>query len=148
MPIQRAREQVGVIPITEENQVDRVTLRSPVASICRVSGVPFSGDLYLTYEPDGVLLEFESFESWLLEQSREEETVESLTRFIFNVLEAVLRPASLDVHIDIQTPAHGPASAAINRDYRMSSILQQEESGFYLEPAFSSASEEEADESE
>lgn len=95
------------IPITEENRVDHVSYTGKYAVICGVSDVPFMGEATIDYEPGESLLELESFDAWVISQARESFTVESWTRFLFDVLYGVLDARSLTVYVRAQTPVHG-----------------------------------------
>ena len=83
--------------------------------ICSVGNAPFGGIMEIEYCSADKLLEFESFERWLLSIANERETIESLCRLVFDNLTASLGEIPLTVKVNAETQVHSPASAMIQR---------------------------------
>lgn len=106
--------------IPNDANVHVVTYEPMFSAQCSVGNAPFYGVVEIIYAPDKVLLEFMSFERWLLsEVAPMKTTVEELCRFIYNALDEVLSndgnlAVPLSVAIYAQTTTHAPASVSIS----------------------------------
>ena len=105
--------------IKNEAGVHEVRYHPDFSALCSVGGAPFHGVLEIAYVPKGALLEFMSFEKWLLaDVAKMETTVEGLCRHVFDTLEECLSPDAIDrvllsVSVHASTTTHAPVSVSI-----------------------------------
>lgn len=93
--------------------ITEVEFHPQYSVICSVGKAPFAGTMDITYRPNAWLLEFESFEDWLLSIAMAEYTIESLCQEVGLILLNTLHPSYLRVKINATTIKHGPASAMV-----------------------------------
>lgn len=96
-------------------QVQIVRYYPEFSIICSIGHAPFYGTIEIEYQAADVLLEFESFETWLRSIAQTNETIESLCRLVFDQLTHALGAVSLIVTVNAETIVHGSASATIQR---------------------------------
>ena len=101
--------------LSNYSMVDVVVYQPKYAAISNISGVPFSGNMTITYFPKDNLLDFESFEQWVLEQACHQFTVESFARLVFDALFDVLGEVTLSVRVLGRTLAHGDVEVSVSR---------------------------------
>lgn len=103
---------------TIPNDAGKMTIlyRVDFVAVCSVSNVPFHGKVKIEYQPNDVLLEFESFDRWLVEQASMSTTAEGFARFLYNTLKALLKPVFLDLTLSANTPVHGYVEIYVNDD--------------------------------
>jgi len=105
-----------ILTVPNPTRVTQITLESPWSSRdCTLGARPFLATAKVEYQPRTVLLEFCSFEKWLLRFIDMSVTLESSCQEIFDALDAVLSTDHLRVTITGQTTSHGPASAVIEK---------------------------------
>jgi len=103
-----------IMTVPNPTKVAQITLESPWSSRdCTLGARPFLATAKVEYKPANVLLEFCSFEKWLLRFVDMSVTLESSCQEIFDALDAILDTDHLRVTITGQTTSHGPASAFI-----------------------------------
>lgn len=73
--------------IPNTSQVGRIEYHPRFSTICSIGQAPFSGTLDIFFRPEAELLEFESFEAWLLDRALEYHTIESFTRLVYDELQ-------------------------------------------------------------
>jgi len=105
--------QVTTIP--NDSRVKEVQYSPQFSAVCSVGKAPFWGEILIKYKPQDKLLEFESFESWLRENSLTRTTIEGFCRLVFDVLCEVLGDISLSVTVTARTTVHAPVSAIISQ---------------------------------
>jgi NADPH-dependent 7-cyano-7-deazaguanine reductase QueF len=103
--------------INNETKVTEVVYKQMVSTLCSVGKQPFTGKLMVRYEPNKRLLEFESFDEWLKSFGDKTYTIESLTSFIFTMIDHYVEPMRLLVEVDAVTLVHGPAKAIRQEGY-------------------------------
>lgn len=104
---------IQVIPNTP--RVDSVQFTPTFSTICSVGKAPFWGTVTISFRPDTMLLEFESFETWLHSMAQDHQTIEDLCRRVFDALTLVLGFVPMFVEVNAETTVHAPASARIER---------------------------------
>jgi hypothetical protein len=115
MSISGANErEVPFQTIPNDPRIDRIEYRPKFAVLCEIGLAPFSGEMEICLQPKDRLLEFESFEGFLREISTQAFTIESLTRYVYDLLIAVLGAGAINyVTIKATTQVHGPVEATI-----------------------------------
>lgn len=104
-------ENIQTIP--NDTNLDTVTYTPKFSAICSVGLSPFWGDLEIVYKPKKLLLEFESFEDWLREESNKRVTIEGFCQFVFDNLVNVLDCELLTVTVKAYTIVHAPVIVTI-----------------------------------
>lgn len=89
-----------------------ITYTAKVSCLCSVTKVPFSATVKVVYKPFDKILEFESFDRYLVALGSSANTIEDLCMIISESLYAVLDPANLTVETAATTPVHGDATVA------------------------------------
>ena len=106
---------IKTIPNTGKVQV--VVYHPGFSAVCSVGKAPFHGTIEIKYYPAGYLLEFMSFEKWLLAKvAVMDTTVEELCRVVFDVLYTMLDNVPLSVTVHALTTTHAPVSVRIKTD--------------------------------
>ena len=83
---------------------------------CTIGKAPFGGELEISYSPDKLLLEFESFEKWLQEDlATQTMTIEDVANTVFSKLVELLKPLDLKVVVKAETIVHGPVRVEIEK---------------------------------
>ena len=101
--------------ISNSSKIDQIIYTPKFSAICSIGKAPFSGIAEIKYIPYHWLLEFESFEKWLLEISLTEETIEGMTRLIFDTINEIIEPKSLCVSLTASTQVHADVTAIIKK---------------------------------
>ena len=101
--------------IPNNDKINQVSYHPSYSVICSIGKAPFYGIIDIVYKPQGVLLEFESFDDWLKGITLQSMTIEGLCRLVFDVLSEVLDDIPLSVTVHAETTVHAPASAQIKR---------------------------------
>lgn len=99
--------------IPNDSNIRDIEYHPHYSCICSVGKTPFHGTMDIYFRPISHLLEFMSFEEWLLTLSNKPMTIEELTRLVYNELEKILKPTSLHVTVHAETVVHGRVSAGI-----------------------------------
>lgn len=86
------------------------------SAFCSVGNAPFNGVIEITYVPNNRILEFESFEWWIKEQSKFYTTIEQYASKVFNTLSEVLEPKSLAVTVKAETIVHGYVEVYVEKN--------------------------------
>ncbi len=93
--------------------IGKIIYTPKFAVICSIGKSPFHGEIKIEYEPDKLLLEFESFESWLFDISNDSMTIEDLCRLVYDVLKKLLGNVQLKVTVNALTTVHAAVTAII-----------------------------------
>ena len=76
--------------------------------------MPFHGKIEITFIPDKLLLEFESFDEWLKGfVAQKSMTIEDVATLVANQLYEDLKPRMLEVIVKAETMVHYPAEVRI-----------------------------------
>lgn len=102
---------IGTVP--NAASIDTIIYTPQASAVCAIGKAPFHAQAVITYHPNALLLEFESFERWLHSISMTNTTIEGLTRLIFDALVAVLGDIPLEVTLHASTAVHAPVTATI-----------------------------------
>ena len=105
---------MDTIPNNAKIEVIRYT--PDFSAICSVSNVPFHGNIEIVYRPSDILIEFISFEKWLVDISNNHMNIEDLARLVFDELTVILGEIPLCVTVHAKTIVHAPVSATIERE--------------------------------
>lgn len=108
-------DQSTIQTIPNTPRVDHVQFTPMFSTVCSVGKAPFWGTVTISFRPLDLLLEFESFETWLHSMAQDHQTIEDLCRRVFDALTNALGPVSMFVEVNAQTTVHAPASAKIER---------------------------------
>lgn len=99
--------------IENKSRITKIIYTPKFSAICEIGKAPFHGTMVIEYLPKDKLLEFESFEEWLLEISNYQVTIESYCRLVFDTLVMLIDPINLKIETKAETQVHAPACAII-----------------------------------
>jgi len=101
-----------IVTIPNDTKVTIIEYSPKFSCICSVGKSPSWGIVHIIYQPKDRLLEFISFENWLIEMSAKEMTIEEFNQLVFNALtQAGIEPD--EVSIEAQTIVHGNVRSTI-----------------------------------
>ena len=112
--VQVMTNEIMVIP--NDCAVQYIRYTPNFSGFCSVGQAPFWGLCEIEYHPQDVLLEFESFETWLRSLHETPMTIEQATRTVFEELSRVLGDISLRVVLHARTTVHAPVSASLESE--------------------------------
>ncbi|MFA5416940.1 MAG: hypothetical protein WC341_00640 [Bacteroidales bacterium] len=102
--------------LLNDQNITTIKYQAKYQAYCTIGKEPFTGVIYIIFDPDKKLLEFESFDRWIAGFNKLKTTIEKLTWIIYGELKSTLEPKNLYVRVTAKTVVHNPAEAIIS-DY-------------------------------